>query len=49
MSADALGWREQLAELFLDNLHRWCAGKPLRNVVDKNLGYVPTTPSEEGT
>jgi phosphoglycerate dehydrogenase-like enzyme len=52
MSADAFGWREQLAELFLDNLHRWCAGEPLRNVVDKDLGYVPTgsmQPEEEGT
>jgi phosphoglycerate dehydrogenase-like enzyme len=43
MSADARGWREQLAELFLGNLRRWCAGEPLRNVVDKSLGYVPTT------
>jgi phosphoglycerate dehydrogenase-like enzyme len=49
MSADAFGWREQLAELFLDNLRRWCAGEPLRNVVDKDLGYVPTTRPEEGT
>jgi phosphoglycerate dehydrogenase-like enzyme len=42
MSADAVGWREQLGELFLDNLRRWCAGHPLRNVVDKSVGYVPT-------
>jgi phosphoglycerate dehydrogenase-like enzyme len=47
MSADAVGWREQLAELFLGNLRRWCAGEPLCNVVDKDLGYVPTTPPEE--
>lgn len=40
MSADAVGWREQLADLFLDNLRRWCAGRPLRNVVDKSVGYV---------
>ena len=40
MSADAVGWREQLAEVFLDNLRRWCAGQPLRNVVDKTVGYV---------
>jgi phosphoglycerate dehydrogenase-like enzyme len=49
MSADTVGWREELAELFLDNLHRWCAGKPLRNIVDKDLGYVPTTAPEAGT
>lgn len=42
MSADAVGWREQLAEVFLDNLRRWCGGQPLRNVVDKSVGYVPT-------
>ncbi len=26
-------------EIFLDNLHRYRAGEPLRNVVDKRLGY----------
>jgi phosphoglycerate dehydrogenase-like enzyme len=40
MSGDAAGWRDQLAEVFLDNLQRWCAGQPLRNVVDKTVGYV---------
>jgi len=29
-----------VAEVFLDNLQRWCAGQPLRNVVDKAVGYV---------
>lgn len=48
MSADAAGWRESLADLFLDNLRRWCAGRPLRNVVDKSVGYVRETPGEEG-
>ena len=43
MSADTLGWRDDLAALFVDNLGRWCAGEPLRNVVDKQLGYVPST------
>jgi phosphoglycerate dehydrogenase-like enzyme len=47
MAADTVGWRDQLAELFLDNLRRWCAGEPLRNIVDKKLGYVPTTLPEE--
>jgi len=46
MAADAVGWREQLAELFLDNLRRWRAGEPLHNIVDKKLGYVPTTSEE---
>ena len=32
-----------LAEQFLDNFDRWEAGEPLLNVVDKNLGYVPST------
>jgi hypothetical protein len=29
-----------LVDLFLDNLTRYRAGEPLRNVVDKSLGYV---------
>jgi phosphoglycerate dehydrogenase-like enzyme len=47
MSADTVGWRDQLAALFLDNLRRWCADEPLRNIVDKKLGYVPSAPREE--
>jgi phosphoglycerate dehydrogenase-like enzyme len=27
---------------FLDNLERYMAGRPLRNMVDKRLGYVPS-------
>ena len=42
MSGDVTGWRDELAEVFLDNLRRWCAGEPLRNIVDKTVGYVPT-------
>jgi len=41
MSGDRFGWRDALAELFLDNLSRWRTGEPLRNLVDKQLGYVP--------
>lgn len=41
MSGDRFGWREALVDLFLDNLDRWRSGKPLQNVVDKRLGYVP--------
>ncbi len=35
------GFEERLAVLFLDNLRRWKEGRPLRNVVDKRLGFVP--------
>lgn len=41
MSADTHGWLEDLAEVFTDNYARWRDGRPLRNVVDKKLGYVP--------
>jgi len=40
MSGDAVGWRESLVGLFTDNLARYRAGQPLRNVVDKTHGYV---------
>jgi phosphoglycerate dehydrogenase-like enzyme len=30
---------QRAAEIFVDNLERYVAGKPLRNVVDKVLGY----------
>ena len=42
MSGDVVGWREALVELFADNLRRYRAGRPLRNVVDKARGYVST-------
>lgn len=41
MSADVLGWRDELAAQFAYNARRWLAGEPLRNVVDKQLGYIP--------
>ncbi|MEU9114150.1 D-2-hydroxyacid dehydrogenase [Streptomyces sp. NPDC048483] len=41
MSGDTLGWRDALAEQFQDNFDQWSAGRPLRNLVDKRLGYVP--------
>lgn len=40
MSGDTLGWTEDLVELFHDNLQRYVASRPLRNVVDKQRGYV---------
>lgn len=45
MSADAAGCEAAISELFLDNLRRWTEGAPLRNVVDKHLGFVPTAAS----
>lgn len=42
MSGDLIGWRDELVTLFLDNLRRYVTGAPLRNVVDKKLGYVPS-------
>ena len=44
-AGDFHGWREALTELFADNFLRWVDGRPLRNVVDMSLGYVPSTGS----
>lgn len=40
MSGDVVGWRDTLVDLFVDNLDRFSAGRELRNVVDKERGYV---------
>lgn len=40
MSGDVVGWRSELVALFKDNLTRYLDGRPLRNVVDKQRGYV---------
>jgi len=32
-------YHQRALQIFLDNLERYTAGEPLRNVVDKNLGY----------
>nr|WP_236789152.1 D-2-hydroxyacid dehydrogenase [Amycolatopsis sp. GM8] len=42
MSGDFAGWRNTLVEVFADNFARWHTDRPLRNVVDKELGYVPS-------
>lgn len=42
MSGDVAGWRESLVEGFVENFRRWRDGSPLRNVVDKQMGYVPS-------
>lgn len=49
MSGDTVGWRDALAAQFCDNFDRWVAGEPLRNVVDKRLGYVPQTTDAPAT
>lgn len=41
MAGDFVGWRDVLARTFADNFLRWHGGRPLENVVDKHLGYVP--------
>ncbi|WP_067966695.1 D-2-hydroxyacid dehydrogenase [Nocardiopsis trehalosi] len=40
MAGDVAGWRDALLGVFTDNLERFRAGRPLRNVVDKELGFV---------
>ena len=42
MSGDIVGWRDTLVDLFVDNLDRFRADRELRNVVDKERGYVST-------
>jgi phosphoglycerate dehydrogenase-like enzyme len=46
MSADTHGWLQDLAEVFLSNFDRWVTGRPLLNIVDKKLGYVPVAAAD---
>jgi phosphoglycerate dehydrogenase-like enzyme len=39
MGADTAMVMERMTEVFYDNLHRYAAGEPLRNVVDPAEGY----------
>ena len=41
MSGDFHGHKKAMANLFVENFRRYRAGKPLVNVVDKRLGFVP--------
>ena len=41
MAGDFIGWRSALTHQFTANFERWLAGSPLRNIVDKQRGYVP--------
>lgn len=42
MSGDFIGWKDALVRVFTDNFDRYRSGEELANVVDKQLGYVPT-------
>ncbi|MFF7769651.1 D-2-hydroxyacid dehydrogenase [Streptomyces massasporeus] len=41
MSGDIVGWRDELGAQFVDLYELWSSGEPLKNVVDKQRGYVP--------
>jgi phosphoglycerate dehydrogenase-like enzyme len=41
MAGDYRGFEADMMRIFGDNLHRWLADRPLRNVVDLDRGYVP--------
>ncbi|WP_406450420.1 D-2-hydroxyacid dehydrogenase [Streptomyces sp. NBC_00876] len=47
MSGDTAGWRDRLGEQFVAMYEHWAAGRPLPNVVDKALGYIPGTDVEQ--
>lgn len=40
-SGDFVGWRREIVAAFAANFRKWIDGRPLDNVVDKRLGYVP--------
>ncbi|MDP9329628.1 MAG: D-2-hydroxyacid dehydrogenase [Actinomycetota bacterium] len=42
-SGNVVGWQADFAAVFYDNVERWIAGHPLRNVVDKRLGFPAGT------
>lgn len=42
IGGDAPGWLEWFSRSFLDELERFIAGRPFKNVIDKRLGYVPS-------
>ena len=39
MSGNVEGWERDFAAVFYDNVARWVHGEPLRNIVDKRLGF----------
>jgi phosphoglycerate dehydrogenase-like enzyme len=46
IGGDVPGWEAWFTEAFLENLRRYRDGRPLLNVVDKRLGYVPADVAE---
>jgi phosphoglycerate dehydrogenase-like enzyme len=42
MSGDFYGYKNELANCFLENYHRYRANEPLNNIVDKSLGFTPS-------
>jgi len=42
MSGDFIGYQEALASAFVENFRRYRARRPLLNVVDKTMGFVPS-------
>ena len=45
MSGDVTGWEADFADVFYGNVRRWLNGAPLRNVVDKRLGFPTDDPA----
>ncbi len=43
MSGDFVGYKNALADCFFENYHRYRANKPLLNIVDKSLGFIPSS------
>ena len=39
VSGDVAGWEEQVVAIFVENAHRFAAGEPLANLVDKGAGH----------
>ncbi len=44
MSGDYQGYVADVVNQFKDNLEKYMAGQPLLNIVDKSLGFVPSSP-----
>ena len=40
MSGDYYEHNETMIDIFLDNLERYRGGKPLKNIIDKTLGFA---------
>jgi phosphoglycerate dehydrogenase-like enzyme len=43
MSGDYVEYEQTMADQFMHNWERYLAGEPLVNLVDKNLGFVPSS------